>query len=376
MTATIAAPQGFELYPGSTTAAFVGEDDAVTQRVAGVLNRHRYQVVHHRSPEELIENLGEKRSGAAAVRGRKRRLPVQRSKVGQSERPVLYVFNCRIPGPDNTLPAGADAWLDALKAVSTRAPGTAILVVVGPDQDAGLIKDALQAGADEILSAGDTEIEELVWVRVQSALARAEAGPEGSAVPLADAPSGERRVGERRRGERRGSRTAAAAAAAASQAGDIVETWDEPASADEVHAARDRVRAVLHHLPSARERQGPLADLLGVTVPALRGESGRLDARKIAQQLGVPLARIARLTPISRQALNETPDSARAQAALDPLARVLDVLGVVLQPGQVRAWLNAPHARLGGEPPIRALLDGRAEQVARMLEAARDGGVD
>lgn len=355
MPITTEAPQGFEIV-SSSTAAVVGQHDAVAQRVAGVLNQHRYQVVHHHSPQELLQDLPEPRE-TAAPGARRRRAAVPRAKAGQ--RPALYVFNCDVPGLEDGFAGGPGAWLEALKAVSRRAPGTAILVVVRPGQAPGLITDVIRAGADEILSAGDAEIDELVWLRVQSALARAEVAPGAASAPW---DGGERRVGERRRG--------------APPASHVVETWEAPASDDEVRAARERVRAVLGHLPSARERQGPLADLLGVTAPALRGDSGRLDARKIADRLGVPLARLAHVTPISRQALHLTPDSARAQAALDPFARVLDVLGTVLPPEQVRAWLHAPHARLNGETPLHAMLDGRAEQVARMVQAARDGGVD
>ncbi|HEX6040323.1 antitoxin Xre/MbcA/ParS toxin-binding domain-containing protein [Longimicrobium sp.] len=358
MPITTEAPQGFEIFPGSgTTAAVVGENDVVTQRLAGVLNRHRYQVVHHRSPEELLQGLPEPRETPA--RGpRRRRAAVPRAKVAGGQRPALYVFNCGIPGSGHDLPAGAD-WIEALKAVSRRAPGTAILVVVRPGQAPGLITDVIRAGADEILSAGDAEIDELVWLRVQSALARAEVAPGGSASSAPWDGS------ERRQGDRRGG----------AQSSDVVETWEAPASEDELRAARERVRAVVGHLPGARERQGPLADLLGVSAAALRGDSGRLDARRIAAQLGVPLAQLARITPISRQALHLTPDSARAQAALDPVARVLHVLATVLPPEQARGWLHAPHARLDGETPLHAMLDGRAEQVARMVEAARDGGV-
>jgi hypothetical protein len=101
-----------------------------------------------------------------------------------------------------------------------------------------------------------------------------------------------------------------------------------------------------------------------------------LDAKKVADRLGVSVARIASLTPVTRQALNETPDSSRVQEALDPIARSLAVLETALAPEHVNQWLNASHSRLNGSTPLEALLDGRAERVARMLEIARDGGVN
>jgi hypothetical protein len=234
-----------------------------------------------------------------------------------------------------------------MKVLNERSPRTAILVAVGPGHSPNLIRAVLAAGADEILSAGDAKIEELVWTRVQSALAKADASPAAAPAPPAGAA-----------------------------ADVVVEGWDEPATPAEVRAAHERVRTAIGSIPGPEERRGPLADLLGVRVPALRGASGRLDAKKIAGQLGISLARLARIAPISRQALNATPDSVRVQGALDPLARTLHVLGTVLPSEHVRAWLNAPHARLGGQTPIDAILEGRAEHVARMVEIARDGGVD
>jgi len=330
------------------TAAVIGEDDPVMQRVAGVLREHRYHVVFHPSPDDLLAGSPYKSGSPGAIKGERRSAYVLTSEAG---RPSLYVLNCKGPTRRGEgYPVWADAWLSAMKALNEQSPRTAILVAVGSGKSHDLIKVALAAGADEILRAGDAEIEELVWTRVQSALAKAEASP-------ADAPD-------------------ARPSASRATTGDVVEEWDEPATPEEIRAAHERVRTALNGIPGPEERQGPLADLLGVRVPALRAASGRLDAKKIADELGISLSRLARIAPISRQALNETPDSVRAQGALDPLARTLHVLGTVLPGEHVRAWLYAPHARLGGQTPIDAILEGRAEQVARMVEMARDGGVD
>jgi hypothetical protein len=381
MVGTIEAPVGFEIYPGSATAAMVGDDDEFTQRVAGVLSRHRYNVVHHDSPRDVIDGLVRRQEIASPPPHEGRPRPRAEStprpvRAAKRESPRLYIFNCRAPAPGTSLREWGADWINALKELSKRAPGTAVVVAVGPEPARNLIKAAIQAGADEILSAGDVEIDELVWVRVQSALAKANAAPEAASVVLRASTRGQLPPeGERRRGERRGSGPVTESSAGSPE-GDVVESWDEPATPAQIQAARERVRAALGGIPTAEERGRPLAELLGVSVPALRAGSGRLDAKKIADHLGVPLARLSRIVPISRQALNETPDSVRVQGALDPLARILHVLGTVLPPEHVRAWLNAPHALLGGEAPIHAILDGRAEQVARMLEAARDGGVD
>lgn len=342
------------------TAAVVGEDDPITRRVAGVLSQHRYNVVYHRSATDFLAGLSTERESGA-------------SRDTESDAPALYILNYRVKearGMEHR------TLVEALKALNHLSPGTPVLVTID-EQAQKMIRIAISAGADEILSAGDAEIDELVWTRVQSALAKAAPSIRAPGrEAAADVPAGdvERRRTLRRRTDRRAAPSPAPAASAWS--GDVKEAWEEPASADEASAARERVRAAVQRLPSPEERRGPLADVLGITAPALRSDSGRLDAKKIAKQLGVSLAGLAKITPISRQALNETPDSAHAQAALDPLARILDVLAIVLPREHVSAWLNAPHPRLEGETPIHAILQGRGEQVARMLERARDGGVD
>jgi DNA-binding NarL/FixJ family response regulator len=388
-TATYAGA-GFERASGRMTAAVVGEEDPVAQRVAGVLSRHSYNVVFHASPTALLQGLAaEPESGPkAAVRGAQARSRAAHPRGRpQTDAPGLFVFACQARQRGGGSHAWPGDWLAMLKALNARIPRTAILVVIRNNRDHDIIKRALAAGADEIISDRDTEIDELVWTRVQSALAKADVCSEiapaawraapGAAAASGGATPAERRVAERRRGDRRGGDVAPLSSTPrGASAGDVVEEWEEPTPADEVHAAQERVRAALPSLPSAAERTGPLADVLGITASALRAGSGRLDAKKIAEHLGVSLAKLAQITPISRQALNDTPDSVRVQAALDPLARILDVLASVLPPEHVRAWLNASHARLGGETPLHVILEGRAEQVARMLEVARDGGVE
>lgn len=362
------------------TAAVVGADDSVTQRVAGVLNQHEYRVVFHPSPEDLLAGLDVDGALASADRNQSARAAAatEQDYDRTTAQPALYILNCRPAGAqENCYPD----WLHTLRILNGQTPRTPILITVDDEQPGGLIRGAIEAGADEILRAGETEIEELVWTRVQSALARAEAAPPAAVPNASSAPGIERRVRRRRLEDRLEDRLGDGPAlgistAMEAPAADVTETWEERATENEVRAARERVNAMLDRLPGVEERRAPLADLLGVTAPTLRADSGRLDARKIATELGVSLSSLAKITPISRQALNETPDSPRAQAALDPLARTLDVLGTVLSREHMTAWLNTPHRRLTGETPIQAILQGRGEQVARMLEMVRDGGVD
>jgi hypothetical protein len=158
--------------------------------------------------------------------------------------------------------------------------------------------------------------------------------------------------------------------------GEAVVEWDDGPTEVEAEAARARVRRAAQRLPTAKERSGPLAEILGVAAPDLRAPSERLDAKRIAARLGVSLDRFAVAIPVARQSLDETPDSARIQAALDPFARALAVLDVLLPGDAGRQWLNAIHPRLDGATALAAMLDGRAERVARLLELIRDGSAD
>ena len=111
--------------------------------------------------------------------------------------------------------------------------------------------------------------------------------------------------------------------------------------------------------------------VLDIAVPDLRAPSGRLDATKVAERLGVPIARLAKVVGVSRQALSQTPDSPGAQSLLHPIARALGTLGHVFTREDERKWLHTPHQRLAGRTPLDAIMSGEADVVDRMLEPAK-----
>jgi hypothetical protein len=119
------------------------------------------------------------------------------------------------------------------------------------------------------------------------------------------------------------------------------------------------------------ERTSPVAVEDGTLVGAeLRDpESGRLDATRMAQWLGVPVRRLAGVAGVSQQALSARPDSKRAQAGLAAVARVMATLDAVRPPQQQRIWLRAPNPRLNGSPPIDLLLNGSAKEVEAALRS-------
>jgi hypothetical protein len=114
---------------------------------------------------------------------------------------------------------------------------------------------------------------------------------------------------------------------------------------------------------------------LTVTLPELYNpQTGRLDARRIAQYLDVPLARLAQAIGSRYQTLHKTSDAPAIQARLFVIKRALDILAQMLgERRMVLAWLNTPHPDLGMTPPLAVMLDGRAGVVEAMLAAAAIG---
>jgi len=118
---------------------------------------------------------------------------------------------------------------------------------------------------------------------------------------------------------------------------------------------------------------------LELPLPELRSErSGRIDAQAVADYLGVPLKRLAEVVGLKYAGLHKTPDSARAQAALRPVVRVLELanraFGRTDRAGEmVRRWLNRPLHELEDESPLAVILAGEADSVESLLENALTG---
>jgi len=103
-------------------------------------------------------------------------------------------------------------------------------------------------------------------------------------------------------------------------------------------------------------------------------ETGRLDAGRIASFLGTPLSNLAKLSQVSVAGLHKSPRSVSVQPHLIPIARSLAILTQLLSTKEsVLAWMNSPHPDLGGETPLTLILQGKAQVVADLLEAALAG---
>jgi CheY-like chemotaxis protein len=103
-------------------------------------------------------------------------------------------------------------------------------------------------------------------------------------------------------------------------------------------------------------------------------ESGRIDAKRIAEYLDVPLKKLAEPLRDNYKALHKSPAKSSVQEGLLPIERAIMLLEHQFRDrGKVRAWLNTPHPELGGRKALELVMKGHAATVADMLEAASAG---
>lgn len=115
--------------------------------------------------------------------------------------------------------------------------------------------------------------------------------------------------------------------------------------------------------------------VLELPLPELRNARyGRIDAQAVADYLGIPLKRLAAAVGMKYAGLHKTPDSPRAQEALRPIVRVLELANRAFGGGdRVRRWLNRPLHELEDDAPLAVMLAGEADAVETLLENALNG---
>jgi hypothetical protein len=256
----------------------------------------------------------------------------------------LYLVNAL--GPDGkTQPRDMARLVQSIRGRSSRAA----IVVVLDETDPAALRAARLAGATGYLGAREVGNDEAIRWRVSDIVQDSQRAAVIPAVP-----------------------NAAAARKAIPPA--RVTPLGAPSDA-EVAAARAAIREAVGDLPSPADRVARAAEWIRVDAPSLRDpSSGRLDARRIASVLGVPVSRLAGAAGVTQQALSARPDSPKAQAGLQPVARVIAALEEFLPAEHVQMWVNTPLQRLGGETPLAMIAGGRADVLARAIERALDGG--
>lgn len=124
--------------------------------------------------------------------------------------------------------------------------------------------------------------------------------------------------------------------------------------------------------PEAAPRPG--AALARGLATDLHDETGRIDARRVAEAYGLTIPELAKAIHRNAPAIYKTPTAPTLQAPLRVLYTVLTILEEDL--GTRRSalvWLNAPHPDLGGSAPLDVIRAGGSEVVRDLLEATRTG---
>jgi hypothetical protein len=97
--------------------------------------------------------------------------------------------------------------------------------------------------------------------------------------------------------------------------------------------------------------------------------SGRIDANRVAEFLGVALPQVAAAVGAGYTAVHKTPDASSLQKGLGPIKRSLALLSRVTRNRRdARAWLNSPHPDLDEKTPLEVMLSGHADAVVTLLE--------
>ena len=120
----------------------------------------------------------------------------------------------------------------------------------------------------------------------------------------------------------------------------------------------------------AREPVAAYAPARAPAAPVLHDPgSGRIDGRRLATYLDVPLAALARAAGKNYKAVFRSPASAPLQPRLAPIHRTVVALERVLgDRAPALAWLNGPNGAFGGRTPLSLVMSGEAEAVARLVE--------
>jgi hypothetical protein len=146
---------------------------------------------------------------------------------------------------------------------------------------------------------------------------------------------------------------------------------NNPELLNRVTELQDRISAVQEELKAILRGIGGLQ----VTLPELHDEAtGRIDAQKVANYMGVPLARLAEALQLNYKAIHRNPSAEAAQSPLKPVKRSLEILHEFFhKPETVRVWLNTPHPDLDGHTALELILANNSNAVLRILENAAAG---
>lgn len=112
----------------------------------------------------------------------------------------------------------------------------------------------------------------------------------------------------------------------------------------------------------------------GLVVPEFHVKDGPIDAAKVAAVLKLAPSALAKPLGVTPSALSRRTTARAAQKGLREIEFVWAALRQELgSDDQIRAWLNAPHPDLDGEPPLALLTRGSATALADYVRSALAG---
>jgi hypothetical protein len=98
-------------------------------------------------------------------------------------------------------------------------------------------------------------------------------------------------------------------------------------------------------------------------------KTGRIDATKLSQMLGIPVKRIAEIVNAKPATVHKTPTAPALQEQLGEFERIVAaLLQLTGSRENLRMWLNASNSEFGGSTPLELILTGKSEVVRNLLE--------
>ena len=150
----------------------------------------------------------------------------------------------------------------------------------------------------------------------------------------------------------------------------IAEAVDVPRVQVEASRSRQPIASTANPL-----RPGNVVKLPKVVLPELHDAgTGRIDAQKVADFMGVPLKPLAVGLGLHYSGVHRNPSAPGFQQALRPLKRALELLHEFFGPVEtIRIWLNTPHPDLEAHTSLETIMAGRSDAVVLILENAWNG---
>ena len=144
-----------------------------------------------------------------------------------------------------------------------------------------------------------------------------------------------------------------------------------PVLLDQANRLQDEL-ALIHEKVNGLVRT---ARSMSLALPELHHqETGRIDAQKLADFMGISLKRLAEGLGLNYKAVHRNPSSESIQKALQPVKRVMELLYEFFpRPESIRIWINTPHPDLGGRTALDTVLDKNSRAVITILENALAG---